>query len=109
MRRADKRKHRHARDVKTLGVAPVTTVWQVPTRHGGRDDLPSNLDDAQGTAQPKAPTFEVSHAFAVAAAATAWFKFYLDVPAALHDIVAVVSANAAGKVGESVTIYAQAA
>jgi hypothetical protein len=56
---------------------------------------------------PKAPTFEVTHTYVVpAVAAVAWFKFYLDTPAALYDIAAVVSANASGKPGESVTIFA---
>jgi hypothetical protein len=85
-----------------IAVAPASST------QGAYNDLPS-LDDAQGAAQPKAPTFEVTHAFTVAAGSVAWFAFYLDVAVALHDITAVVSANAAGKAGESVTVYAQAA
>jgi hypothetical protein len=75
---------------------------------GGFGDLPSSLDDAQGTAQPKAPTFEIAHTYTVTAGGVFWFKFHLDNPAALHDIGAVVSANATGQTGESVTVYAQA-
>jgi hypothetical protein len=74
-------------------------------------DLPSYLDDVQGAAQPKGSTFEVSHVFTVAAGNTpgVWFSFYLDKPAALADLVAVVTANAAGIAGDNVAVYAQAA
>ena len=58
-----------------------------------------NLDDAQGAAQPKAPTFEVSHAFAFTAANTV-VQVLPGLPAALHDISAAVSANVPDNAGE---------
>lgn len=72
-------------------------------------DLPSHLDDAQGAAQPKGPTFEVEHVFTVAANQTKDFTFYLDAPQATQDLVLEAKANAAGAGTDSVKVYAEAA
>jgi hypothetical protein len=81
--------HRHADGVVTSGYL----------------DLPSNLDDAQGAAQPKAPTREVEHAFSVTAGATTEFSFYLDDATGIDDLACAMKANVAGGTGESVTLY----
>jgi hypothetical protein len=75
----------------------------------GWKDLPSNLDDEQGAAQPKGSTFEVEHTFAAVAGATRDYTFYLDVPAGLNDAVIECKANAAGTTTDSVKVYAEAA
>lgn len=73
----------------------------------GYRDIPSNLDDAQGAAQPKGPTLETEHAFTVSANAAFDFGFYLDSAAALTDVAIDVKANAAGSVGDTVDVYAR--
>jgi hypothetical protein len=102
----------------TLAVGSTVTSITVKLKHrynaggtsGGYIDLPSKLYDVQGAAQPKGSTFEIEHAFTPIAANNSYDRgFFLDVPAGLLDLVIDVKADAAGAVGDSVTIYASAA
>lgn len=96
--------------------SPITTV-NVKLQQRYNDDstqlpytdLPSSLDDVQGAAQPKGPTFEITHTItglvAPVAAPGAVLPFYLDRTDGLVDIVAAISANAQGIAGDLITLY----
>lgn len=76
----------------------------------GYIDLPSNLDDVQGAAQPKGSTFEIEHAFATGGAGKdVTFSFYLDHPEAIAELAIDMHANAAGAGTDLVEVYAEAA
>lgn len=68
-------------------------------------DLPSNLNDVQGAAQPKGQTLEIEHAYTVAANQTNDFGFYVDEIEGSADLQVMVHANAAGITGDAITIY----
>lgn len=96
--------------VVTAGASNLTTVTvKLACRYNSSDsaitlgwlDLASDKDDA-------AKTFEIEHAFTVAANQTNDFKFFLDAPKTIPDIHIDVKANAAGIVGDIVTVYASA-
>ena len=94
-----KLQHRYNDPTGAANGGPLTLGWQ---------DLPSTLNDVQGAAQPKGSTFEIEHAFTVAANQTNDFSFYLDEPEGIPDLQCLVKANAAGIAGDSITVYAAA-
>lgn len=71
-------------------------------------DLPSFLDDVQGSAQPKGPTYEVEHAFSTTTNADTAFSFYLDHGEGLYDVAVLIKANATGASGDTTKVYATA-
>lgn len=100
--------------VDTAAGSSLTTVnvklqhrWNDGTFVGGWVDLPSTLDDVQGSAQPKGSTFEIEHAFTVAANGSYDFSFYLDRPDATHDIRVQTKANAAGITNDRLRVFCQ--
>jgi hypothetical protein len=89
--------------LKMRYVSPDGTVTR------GYIDLPSNLDDVQGAAQPKGNTFEIEHSFATGGAGQDKdFSFYLDHPEGLSETAIDMHANAAGAGTDLVEIYARA-
>jgi hypothetical protein len=107
------RRVRFAVRVVTAGGSAMTTVnvkLLQRYRAGGVTlgwvELPSHLDDAQGAAQPKGQTFEVEHAFTVAANQTKDFTFVLKEAEGILGLAIDCKANVVGIVGESVLIYA---
>lgn len=72
----------------------------------GWKDLPSHLDDVQGAAQPKGPTFEIEHAFTGINAGDNYFTFYLDRADGTLDLRLESHADAAGQSGDIVRVYA---
>lgn len=71
-------------------------------------DLPSFLDDVQGSAQPKGPTYEIEHAFSTTTNADTAFSFYLDHGEGLYDVVVLIKSNATGASGDTTKVYATA-
>lgn len=92
----------------------TTITVKLQQRYRGRNnsvtglyiDLPSNLDDVQGTAQPKGSTREIEHAFTVSANNTpgVWFSF-LYTTQAEGDLTLNVHANTAGLGADAISIY----
>ncbi len=96
----------------TLSGGTSITAFNVKLEHryndganqGTWNPLPSYLDDVQGAAQPKGPTWETEHTATVSSSA-ATLTFYLDKPLALMDVRAQVKANAAGTSTDAVALY----
>lgn len=102
----------HVRVVTQVGSGLTTVTVKLQHRyHGsvagvettlGYVDLPSDKGDAS-------KTFEVEHAFTVAANQTNDFAFFLADARALSDITVNVKANTTGSANDSVKIYAKSA
>lgn len=101
--------------VLTDASSNLTTVTvKLQHRYRGRNnsitglylDLPSNLDDVVGSAQPKGQTREIEHAFTVSANNTpgVWFSFLLTTQAE-GDLTLNVHANASGLGADAISIY----
>ena len=75
---------------------------------GGYVDLPSNLDNATGAAQPDGPTLEIEHAFTTNANAATTNSFVLRDPRCTGDLTVNAKTNAAGATGDSTTVYYEA-
>lgn len=99
------------KSIRSAGSAATTTTIKLQFRYNdgttqtGYLDLPSQLDDVVGAAQPKGSTLEIEHAYSTPANATNYGTFRLDNPKCIDEITVSLKVNAAGQAGDSTEVF----